>query len=172
MLRALEGRRLKIHPTAFVHEAAQVIGAVTLGPRVSIWPGAVLRADVDGIVIGANSNVQDNCVIHCRPGRPTIVGKGVTVGHRAILHGAKIGDGCLVGMGSIVMEADVGARSLIAAGAVVLARMKIPPRSLVLGSPARVARPLTAEEIRRLAEGEREYQKLARLHRDGGRIEG
>lgn len=166
MIRSFNGIRPQVHPTAFVHEAAEIIGDVVLGPRASVWPGAVLRGDIDRIVVEANSNIQDNTVIHTRRGSPCLVGPGVTVGHSVVLHGAVIGRGSLVGMGSIVMEAEIGPRTLVAAGAVVLARMKVPPRSLVMGSPARVIRRLKPEEVRRLAEGEREYLKNSRLHRE------
>jgi carbonic anhydrase/acetyltransferase-like protein (isoleucine patch superfamily) len=169
MLRSYNGHRPKVHPTAFVHEAAQVIGAVTIGPKASIWPGAVLRGDVNRIVVGANSNIQDNCVIHVRHQEPCVVGKGVTVGHGVILHGAKVRDGCLIGMGSVVMEADIGRQTLVAAGSVVLAGLKVPQRSVVMGSPARIKGKLKPRDAARLAEGEREYLKLSRLHKETSR---
>lgn len=164
MLRSFEGDRPKIHPTAFVHDTAQVIGRVTLAEGSSVWPGCVLRGDIDRIAIGAGSNVQDLTVIHTREGHPTLVGKGVTVGHRAILHGCRIGDRTLIGMGAIIMEARVGARCLIGAGALITAGMDIPAGSLVLGSPAKVVRKLRPEELRMLAESERSYRALARAH--------
>jgi carbonic anhydrase/acetyltransferase-like protein (isoleucine patch superfamily) len=164
MIRSFEGARPKLHPSAFVHDSAEVIGRVTMAEGSSVWPGCVLRGDIDRIVIGAGSNVQDLTVIHTRDGHPTVVGKGVTVGHRAILHGTKVGDRCLIGMGAILMESEIGAECLIGAGALVTAGMKIPPRSLVLGAPAKVVRKLRPEEIRMLAASERSYRALAKSH--------
>ncbi len=164
MIRSFDGARPKLHPTAFVHDSAELIGKVALAEGASVWPGCVLRGDIDAISIGAGSNVQDLTVIHTRAGHPTIVGKGVTVGHRAILHGCRIGDLTLVGMGAVVMEASVGPRCLIGAGALVTAGMKIPAGSLVLGAPAKVARKLRPEELRMLAASARSYRALARRH--------
>ena len=164
MIRSFDGDRPKLHPTAFVHDSAELIGRVTLDEGSSVWPGCVLRGDIDRIVIGAGSNVQDLTVIHTRDGHPTIVGKGVTVGHRAILHGARVGDRCLIGMGAILMESVIGAECLIGAGALITAGMKIPPRSLVLGAPAKVVRKLKPAEIRMLKGSERSYRALARRH--------
>lgn len=164
MLRSFQGDRPKLHPTAFVHDSAELIGRVTLAEGSSVWPGCVLRGDIDRIVIGAGSNVQDLTVIHTREGHPTVVGKGVTVGHRVILHGCRIGDRTLVGMGAIIMEATVGPRCLIGAGALITAGQRIPAESLVLGAPAKVVRKLKPAELRMLAESERSYRALARAH--------
>ena len=164
MIRSFDGVRPRLHPTAFVHDSAEVIGRVVLGAGASVWPGCVLRGDIDRIVVGAGSNIQDLTVIHTRDGAPTLVGKGVTVGHRATLHGCRVGDLTLVGMGAIVMEATIGARCLIGAGALITAGMKIPPNSLVLGAPAKVVRKLKPEELRMLAASERSYRALARRH--------
>ncbi|MBI3547411.1 MAG: gamma carbonic anhydrase family protein [Elusimicrobia bacterium] len=159
-----------IHPSCFIHDSAEIIGRVDLAPRVSVWPYSVLRGDVDKIVIGENTNIQDHTVIHCRERRPTIVGKGVTVGHRVILHGCEIGDGCLIGMGSIVMEATIGPRCLIAAGALILAGMTIPAESLVMGAPARPRRKLTRKELASLRQSELSYMRLAERHRKTSRL--
>jgi carbonic anhydrase/acetyltransferase-like protein (isoleucine patch superfamily) len=164
MIRSFDGSRPKLHPTAFVHDSAELIGRVTLGEGASVWPGCVLRGDIDAIAIGAGSNVQDLAVIHTRDGHPTIVGKGVTVGHRAILHGCRVGDFTLIGMGAIVMEASIGARCLIGAGALITAGMKIPAGSLVLGAPAKVVRKLKSGELRMLAASARSYRALAKRH--------
>ena len=164
MIRSFSGATPKVHARAFIHDSAELIGRVNVGAGASVWPGCVLRGDIDRIEIGAGSNVQDLTVIHTRLGRPTIVGEGVTVGHRAILHGCRLGDRVLVGMGAIVMEASVGARTLIGAGAVILSGAKIPSGVLVLGAPAKVARKLKPEELRMLAESERSYRALARRH--------
>lgn len=170
MIRTFSGRRPKIHPKAFVHDSAELIGKVTLGEDASVFPGCVLRGDIDEIRIGARTNVQDLTVIHTRNGRPTIVGKGVTVGHRAVLHGCRLGDQVLVGMGAIIMEATVGARTLIGAGALIPAGAKIPSGVLVLGSPGKVVRKLRPEELRMLGESERMYVALSRKHKTASRV--
>jgi|CXWL01.1.fsa_nt_gi carbonic anhydrase/acetyltransferase-like protein (isoleucine patch superfamily) len=170
MVRSFAGRRPRIHPTAFVHDSAELIGKVTLAADASVFPGCVLRGDIDEIKIGARTNIQDLTVIHTRKGSPTIVGRGVTVGHRAILHGCRIGDRALIGMGAIVMEATIGARALIGAGAVVPAGAIIPAGVLVLGTPAKVVRKLRPDELRMLADSERSYVALARSHRSTSRV--
>lgn len=170
MIRSYLGRAPRIDRTAFVHDSAEIIGAVEIGRNASIWPGAVLRADVDRIRIGERSNIQDLTVIHCREGQPAIVGRGVTVGHRAVVHGSRIGDYALIGMGAVVMEAAIGRESLIGAGALVLKGMKIPPRSLVVGSPAKVLRRLTAAEIRELKASADSYEDLARRHERSSKV--
>lgn len=164
MIREFEGVRPKIHPTAYIHDTAEIIGRVIIEEGASIWPGCVLRGDIREIRIGAGANIQDLTVIHTRAAHPTIVGKGVTVGHRVVLHGCRIGDRALIGMGAVVMEASIGREVLLGAGAVVAPGAKIPPRTLALGFPARVKRPLTRKEIAMLAKSERTYRVLARRH--------
>lgn len=170
MIRSFSGRVPKIHKKAFVHDSAEVIGKVTLAEDASVFPGCVLRGDIDEIKIGARTNIQDMTVIHTRDGHPTIVGKGVTVGHRAVLHGCRIGDQVLVGMGAIVMEATVGARTLIGAGALVPAGAKIPSGVLVLGAPAKVVRKLRPDELKMLAASEKSYVALQRAHVASSRV--
>ncbi len=164
MIRSFDGKTPRLDPRAWVHDSAEVIGAVSLGARASVWPYAVLRGDVDAIRVGPETNIQDLAVVHSREGRPVRIGPRVTIGHQATIHGARIGEGCLVGMGAVVMEADIGAWSLIGAGAVVLAAMRVPPRRLVVGSPARVMRPLTAKELSDLRRSARGYVALAQAH--------
>lgn len=164
-LRTFRGFRPKVHPAAYVHPTAELIGGVVLKRGASVWPYAVLRADDDRIVIGERSNIQDLAVIHCRTGRPTVLGRGVTVGHGTILHGCRIGDGCTIGMGSVVQECVIGRDSLIAAGAVVPPGVRISPRSLVMGVPGKVVRRLTRAEVRGIHRGEKSYLALSRLHR-------
>ena len=131
----------KIDDDAFVAPTAVVVGAVTLGSRASIWYGAIARADEEVIVIGPDTNVQDGCTLHSDPGFPLLVGRGVTVGHRVVLHGARVDDDVLVGMGSVVMNgAHIGAGSIVAAGAVVTQNTTVPPGSVVAGIPAKVVR--------------------------------
>ncbi|OGR95703.1 MAG: hypothetical protein A2V88_16195 [Elusimicrobia bacterium RBG_16_66_12] len=170
MNRSFDGTAPRTPPASFVHDSAEIIGRVTLGAGASVWPGCVLRGDIDRIVVGAGSNIQDLTVIHTRDGRPTLIGKDVTVGHRAILHGCRIGDQALIGMGAVVMEASVGARAIIGAGALVPAGARIPPGVLAFGSPAKVVRKLRAEELRMLAASAREYRALARKHARTSRV--
>lgn len=153
------GKLPEIHPTVYVAPTASVIGDVVVGPESSLWFGAVVRGDVFHIRVGARSNVQDNCVLHVtHDSNACIVGDEVTVGHAAVLHGCTVRDRVLVGMGAIVLdEADIGSDTIIGAGALVTMGAKIPPRSLVLGRPARVVRPLTDEEVARIHEAARLY---------------
>lgn len=136
-----------IHPSAFIAPSADIMGDVTIGENASVWYQTVLRADIQQIVIGAHSNVQDGCVIHLEQNQGTHVGEYVTVGHKALLHACTIEDEVLVGMGSIIMDGCiVGTRSIIGAGALLTGNTIIPPGSLVLGSPAKVVRTLSEEE--------------------------
>lgn len=129
----------------WIHETAVVLGQVELAEDVSVWPTAVIRGDVERIVVGARSNVQDGAVIHADPGMPTIIGADCVIGHRAIVHGAVLEDGVLVGMGAIVLNgARIGSGSLIGAGAVVTEGTVVPEGSLVLGMPGKVVRQLDA----------------------------
>ena len=158
-----------IHSTAFVHPLAVVIGRVTLGARVSVWPTAVIRGDSDTIEIGDDSNVQDGTVIHADEGVPTKIGKRVGIGHRAIVHGTTIEDDCLIGMGSILLNGvHVGTGSVIGAGAVCREGMQIPPNSLVVGVPAVVKRQTTEDERNRIRRTVESYLELQVRHRDGG----
>lgn len=142
------GRAPTIDPEAYVTETAVVIGNVALAAGASIWFGAVLRGDNDPITIGARSNIQDNCTLHADPGFPATVGEGCTVGHGAIVHGCTVEDNCLIGMGSTILNgARIGRDSIVGACALVTEGKQFPPGSLILGVPAKVARPLTPEEI-------------------------
>ncbi len=146
-----------------------MIGDVTLGDDVSVWPGAVLRGDRDAIRVGAETNIQDGAVLHCDPGLPLAIGARVTVGHRAVLHGCTVRDGALIGIGAIVLNgAVVGEGALIAAGAVVGEGMEIPPHSLVVGVPARVHKPLNEAQRARVAQGYATYVALKELYRARG----
>lgn len=144
---------------------AKVNGDVTFGPDCSVWYNAVLRGDACPIRIGEGSNIQDNAVLHSGKSA-TILGKGVTVGHGAIVHGCSVGDNTLVGMGAILLDgALIGKNCLIAAGSLVAPRTVIPDGSLVMGSPARVKRPLTEAEIEKNREDCRHYMELKELYR-------
>jgi carbonic anhydrase/acetyltransferase-like protein (isoleucine patch superfamily) len=152
----------------WIHETAVVLGRVTLGEDVSVWPTAVIRGDVEQIVIGARSNVQDGAVIHADPGVPTIVGEDCVIGHRAVVHGTVLEDGVLVGMGAVVLNrVRVGTGSIIGAGAVVTEGMQIPPGSLVLGVPAKVVRALDAEQQAGIRANAARYVALKEHHRQG-----
>ena len=148
---ALGSATPRIDATAYVAPGAHVVGRVTMGERSSVWFGAVVRGDNDPIVIGAESNVQDGAMVHADPGVPTMIGHGVTIGHHAIIHGATVGDHSLIGMGATLLNrAVIGANCIVGAGALVTEGKVFPNGSLIVGSPARLVRPLTEEEIARL----------------------
>ncbi|MCH8475553.1 MAG: gamma carbonic anhydrase family protein [Opitutales bacterium] len=150
---------------AFVAPDAILTGAVTLGVRSSVWYGCILRADLEKIVLGEESNLQDGVVVHLADDYGVHVGAQCSVGHRAILHACQIGEGSLVGMGAIVMDgAVIGEESLVGAGALVLQKFACPPGSLVLGSPARVIRSLTSAERKANRELSAKYVQLAAEH--------
>ena len=150
---------------AFIAEGARLVGSVTLGEQASIWFNAVLRADIASISIGRRSNIQDNCTLHVDHGSPTVVGDEVTVGHAATLHGCTIEPRVLIGMGAVILSgAMIGAGSIVGAHALVTEGKVIPPRSLVLGSPGRVVRSTTDEEVRAILENVEHYVEEANLY--------
>jgi carbonic anhydrase/acetyltransferase-like protein (isoleucine patch superfamily) len=154
-----------VHESAWIAPTATLIGEVEVHARASVFYGAVLRADRDRIVIGEGSNLQDGVMVHGDPGHPTLVGRGVSVGHAAVLHGCTIHDDCLIGMSATVLNgAVIGAESLVAAGAVVLEGTVVPPRSLVAGVPAKVRRELTSDEIRAIRQNSDTYLMLSAAH--------
>jgi carbonic anhydrase/acetyltransferase-like protein (isoleucine patch superfamily) len=153
---------------SYIHPTAVVIGKVTLGERVSVWPTAVIRGDSDRIDIGDDSNVQDGTVIHADDGIPTRIGKRVAIGHRAIVHGSIIEDDCLIGMGAILLNGvHVGTGSIIGAGAVCTEGMQIPEHSLVLGVPGRRVRDTTDAERGRIRATVEAYLELQQRHQSG-----
>ncbi|MDR7299862.1 gamma carbonic anhydrase family protein [Haloactinomyces albus] len=163
---AFEGHEPDLAEQAWAAPGSTLIGRVRLAHQANVWYGAVLRADLDTITIGARSNIQDGCVLHADPGFPITVGDGVTVGHRAVLHGCTVGEGSLIGMGAVVLNGTtIGQGCLIAAGAVVLEGTEIPPGSLVAGTPAKVRRDLTADEQSALHLSAQQYVDLADRHR-------
>ncbi|MFG3588589.1 gamma carbonic anhydrase family protein [Streptomyces sp. NPDC047990] len=167
LIMGIGGKDPRVDPEAFTAPTAVVIGDVTLRAGAGVWYGAVLRADCGPIVIGADSNIQDNCTLHVDPGFPVTVGERVSVGHNAVLHGATVEDDCLIGMGATVLNgAVIGAGSLVAAQALVPQGMRVPPGSLVAGVPAKVKRPLTEEEREGLTLNGTFYVELAKAHRD------
>jgi carbonic anhydrase/acetyltransferase-like protein (isoleucine patch superfamily) len=156
-----------IHSSAWVVPGAMVIGDVILEEESSVWYGAVLRGDINRIVIGPRSNIQDNAVVHIDTGYPTTIGELVTVGHTAIVHACKIDNEVLVGMGAILLDdVEVGARSIIGANALVTMGTKIPPGSLVLGSPAKIRRQLTLDEQKDIARWAWSYVETAKQYRE------
>jgi carbonic anhydrase/acetyltransferase-like protein (isoleucine patch superfamily) len=169
-VRPFQGKTPRLGRDAWVADNAIVVGDVTLGVRASIWFGCVLRCEGQPIVLGDETNIQDNSVIHVTNARiGTKVGARVTVGHRVMLHGCTIGDDCLIGIGSIVLDgAQIGSESIVAAGSMVSPGTQIPPRVLALGSPARVKRPLTDAELAAVRENAADYVRLASLYRAGG----
>ena len=161
-----------IDPEAFVAPTAVVVGKVTMGPRASIWYGAIARADSEVIEIGADSNVQDGSTLHSDPGSPLVIGRGVTVGHNVVLHGARVDDDVLVGMGSTVLNgAHIGSGSIIAAGAVVMQGAEIPPNSLVAGVPAKVRRQTTEDDVAAIKANAVSYTDRLDRHRAVRRVQ-
>ena len=146
---------------------AQVIGDVELGEDVSIWHGAVLRGDTDSITIGDNSNVQDNCVVHCTKGFPVEIGKNVSVGHGAVVHGCKLEDTVLVGLHATVLNgARIGKNSIIGAGAVVSEGKEFPEGSLILGVPAKAIKQVSEEQINLIQNNADNYVKLSKQYKE------
>ena len=168
MIRPFRGVHPQIHPTAYVDPSAQVIGDVHLGEEASIWCNCTVRGDMYYIRIGDRSNVQDNSVIHTRTGaHPTILEEEVTVGHSVTLHGCYVERGSLIGIGSILLDdVRIGTMSLVAAGSLVSPGTIIPPRSLVMGFPAKVKRPLTDEEVASLEVFWKNYVEYTRQYKE------
>lgn len=176
MLVEFEGKKPRIHKTAFLHPAATLIGDVSVGEHSSVWPGAIIRADFSSVKIGRYTCVQDNAVVHpsdIYEGKtakylPVKVGDHVVVGHGALLHGCTVASNCIVGAGSIIFNgANVGDGSLVGMGSVVLANAKVPPHTIVVGIPARPLRELTDEEFKRIRVQAENYAKLAQRHKRG-----
>lgn len=166
-LYALDQKRPRIDPSAYVADQATVIGDVLLAEQASVWPQAVLRGDNEPITVGRGSNVQDGAVLHTDPGAPLSLGEGVTVGHQAMLHGCTIGDNSLIGIQAVVLNgARIGPNCLVGAGALVTEGKHFPAGSLILGAPAKVVRALSEEEIARLGANARSYVERGALFRE------
>ncbi len=162
-----DGHTPDIHPTAWVAPTATVVGRVRIGPRASVFYGAVLRGDMDEIVLGEGSNLQDNCVVHTDTGVPTHIGAGVGVGHGAIVHGATVEDGCLVGMGATLLNGSVvRTGAFVAAGALVREGQEVPAHHLAVGVPAKVRGELDEAGRERVRRNALQYQELAERHRE------
>lgn len=167
MTRTFRGQAPTVPDSAFIDPTAVVIGKVTLGERVGIWPNTTVRGDVCEITIGDESNIQDNCCLHVDSEQPLVVGRRCVVGHSVTLHACKIEDGCLIGMGATVLSgANIGAGSLVAAGTLILENAQIPPRSLVAGIPGKVRRQTTKNELEDIRRGTESYMELACEHRE------
>jgi carbonic anhydrase/acetyltransferase-like protein (isoleucine patch superfamily) len=163
------GSTPRIHPSAFVAKGAVVIGDVTLEEHASVWYCAVLRGDINRIVIGPGSNVQDGAVVHLADDYGALIGARVTIGHKAVVHACTVGDEVLVGMGAIILDgAEIGPRCIIGAGALVTGGRKIPEGSLVLGSPGRVVRALSAAEQAGIRVWAERYVELSRVYLEKG----
>jgi carbonic anhydrase/acetyltransferase-like protein (isoleucine patch superfamily) len=165
------GKAPRLHPSVWVAPDGVVVGDVEVGEGSSLWFGAVVRGDVNHVRIGARTNLQDHTVVHVTSGtHPTVIGDEVTVGHRVVLHGCTVERRALVGIGAIVLDgAVIGEEAMVGAGALVPPGMVVPPRTLVLGSPARPRRPLSAEELEGLARSAERYAGYAARYRaDGG----
>ena len=169
MIYTFEGNRVQtVGDEYFVAPNATVIGRVVLGRDASVWFGAVVRADSNDICIGDGSNVQDNAVVHVDDDASTAIGRNVTIGHSAVVHGCRIGDGSLIGIGATILShATIGAQCLVGAGALITERKEFPDRSLIIGVPAKRVRELTDAELEMLAVSAEHYIELGRRYRRG-----
>jgi carbonic anhydrase/acetyltransferase-like protein (isoleucine patch superfamily) len=162
MIHAVGDAEPVIHESAFLAWNAEVAGAVSVGAHASVWFSAVVRADIAAVEIGEGSNIQDGSIVHVDTNSPCVIGRNVTVGHRAVLHSCIVGDGALIGMGAIVLNgAEIGDGSIVGAGALVTQGKKFPPRSLILGSPAKFVRELSDDEVEEILRNSRHYVELA-----------
>jgi len=169
MIRSYKGKEPKVHPTAFVSEAAYVVGDVEIGENSNVWPGAVVRADFGRIKIGKNTSIEDNSVVHTAD--EVVIGDDVIIGHNAVVHCRKIGDNTLVGISSVLLQdAEVGKSCMVAAGALVPPGMKIPDRSLAIGSPARIREQLSDEKLAVIRMGADAYADMAREYKAAGYV--
>lgn len=163
MIYSFKGIKPVIHPSAFVHPQATIIGDVLIGKDVYIAAGAVLRGDWGRISLADGCNIQDNCVVHVFPGKDTTFGENAHIGHAAIVHGAQIGRDTLIGMAAVILDnAVIGDGSIVGAGSVIKTAERIPPRSLVVGNPARIVKQVSDEMLAWKTKGTELYQQLAR----------
>ena len=164
----LDGVRPRLAASAWVAESAEVIGDVSLAEDTGIWSRVVIRGDNEPVTIGAATNIQEGCVLHSDQGSPLTIGRDVTVGHKAMLHGCTVGDGSLIGIGAIVLNnARIGRSCLVGAGALVTEGKEFPDGSLIVGSPARAVRSLTPEQIEGLQQSAKHYVQNAARFRKG-----
>lgn len=157
----------QVHPTVLIAQGAVIVGDVTLAEECGVWFNATMRGDNEPITIGSRTNIQEGAIFHVDPGFPVTVGTGVTIGHGAIIHGARIGDNTVIGMGAIILNsAEIGTNSIVGAGALVTQGKSFPAESLIIGSPARVVRSVTPEEIEQNRQSARHYVERARTLRE------
>lgn len=173
MVHSIGGRTPKADPTAFIAWNAEVAGDVRLAARTSVWFSATLRGDIAPITVGEGSNVQDGSTLHVDTDLPCVIGERVTVGHNAVLHGCTVGDDCLIGMGAVVLSgAVIGKESIVGAGALVTEGKSFPPRSVILGSPGKVARQVDDAGLAKIRDNGQAYVRLAReAQRDYQRVD-
>jgi|SRR4051794_13059138 carbonic anhydrase/acetyltransferase-like protein (isoleucine patch superfamily) len=160
MLRVFKNHAPRVAPSAYVDESAQIVGDVVIGEESSVWMNAVVRGDVNHIRIGSRTNIQDGTIVHVMrdPSHPTVVGEDVTVGHGVVLHGCSVANRCLIGMGAILLNgSSVGEDCIVAAGTLLPEGMAVPPRSLVMGSPGKVRRNLTDDEVAFILQSAQNY---------------
>ena len=163
MVHRIGSRTPRVKDALFIAWNAEVAGEVTLGAEVSVWFSATARGDIASISVGPGSNIQDGATLHVDTGLPLVIGRGVTVGHNAVLHGCTVGDDCLIGMSAVVLSgAVIGKESVVGAGALVTEGKQFPARSLILGSPAKAVRQVDDELLQRMRENARHYVELAR----------
>lgn len=166
MIKGLEEKIPNIHKSCFVTENAAVVGDVVIGENTSVWYGVCIRSDMDKTVIGKNTNIQENSTLHNDFGIPTIVGDEVTIGHNCVIHGCKVSNNVLIGMGSVILNgAEIGENTIIGAGSLVTQNKKIPSGVLCMGSPAKVVRELSEEEIKSIKESSVHYIEMANMHK-------
>ncbi len=166
MIKDFKNTTPQINETAFIAPNSTVIGNVVIGANSTVWYNAVLRGDIDSIVVGDNTNIQEGCILHCKKGVGLKIGSNVTVGHGAILHSCCVGNNTLIGMGAIVLDnSEIGNNCLIAAGSVVTSKTKIPDNSLVVGSPAAIKRVLSEQEILNIKNNANEYVSLLKFYK-------
>lgn len=167
MIRSINNKTPKIDDSAFVSEAAYIIGDVEIGKNSGVWPGAVIRADFSSIKIGCNTMVEDNCVLHT--GVPMDIGDQVIIGHGVVVHGEKIGNNNLIGNNATILEnSQIGSFCIIGAGSLVSAGMKIPDKSFVVGVPARIIGQISPEQLQWLQKGSQSYMELLRRYKQQG----
>ncbi len=172
MIYEVNGKRPRIGKDVFIAPTAVIIGNVELKDGASVWYGTVIRGDMDPIVVGKGTNIQDNCTVHTDYGKPAVIGDGVTLGHHAVVHGCRIEGESLIGIGAVVLNgAVVKPQTVVAAGSLVLENQVAGPRQLLAGTPARVKRTLSEAELERLKKPLRDYAELSRIHAGIRRID-
>jgi len=163
MILTLKGKKPRIHSSTFIAENAVIVGDVEIGENGSVWFGAVLRGDINKIMVGKNVNIQDNAVVHVEPKQPCTIADNVSIGHNCTIHGCSIGKNTLVGMGATILSCSkIGENSIIGAGSVVTEKTIIPPNSIAFGTPAKVQKKTTKEHVKRIEENWKAYVALAK----------